>query len=241
MFEDVVVATLFRQFHREVNDDLLDRAARAAGCESGIGRMSLLSDAMMKRFVEPLALTPTDRLLDLGCGRGFLARWLQWSGTPVRFTGLDRAPEACIAAHRLVPDAEFVEGDYRTYPFETPFDIVTSIEVGISGAMDKPLLQAIRSRLRESGRFGITVTSAGGNHAARIAQLQELISQQFSTFELLDATQQVAAFTKRLYGALLEIDEWSPVIAPRIKAQADEVLAAVDRGDFAYTLVWGAA
>lgn len=241
MFEDIVIATLFRQFHRDVDDALLDRAATAAGCASGIGRMSLLSDEVMSQFTKPLNLRAETTLLDLGCGRGFLARWLRWAGLPVSFTGIDRAPEALVAADRLVPGAKFIEGDYRTHHFNEQFDVVTSIEVATSSAMDKPVLAAIRSRLHDGGRFGITAASTGGNHARRIANLRELLAQHFSNYDLRDVSEEAAAFTKRLYGALLEIDEWPPLIAPRIKAQAAEVLAAVDRGEFAYTLVWGTA
>lgn len=241
MFQDVVIAALFRQFHREVDDVLLDRAAAAAGCASGIGRMSLLNDAMMAGFIGPLGLQPQTRLLDLGCGRGFLARWLHRNGTPVRFTGIDRAPEALNAAERLVSGAEFIEGDYRTYPFNESYDAVTSIEVAVSASMDKAVLDTIRLRLHEGGLYALTAASADGKHDERVANLRDLLRQRFSSFEILDATAEAAAFTKRLYTALVEIDEWSPLIAPRIRSQADRVLSSVARGSFAYTIVWGRA
>jgi hypothetical protein len=101
------------------------------------------------------------------------------------------------------------------------------------------LIHAIHSRLRAGGAFAFTAASTDGKHDERVTALHELLSQRFSKVELRDAGAEAAGFTKRLYGAMSNIEAWSPLLAPRIRAQAGEVLAAVDRGDFAYTMAWG--
>lgn len=240
MFEDVVVAAQFRAFHGGVSDALLDEAAGAAGCSSGIGRLCLVSDEMLAGICGRLDLRHGSRLLDIGCGRGFLERWLQRRGYGPRAFGLDRAAEAIAAARRQCPEAQFVQGDYRTHPFQPEFEAAFALEIAASGKFGASLLAAIRSALREGGRFAITAPSLDGRHESRLHQARTAMLEHFSDVEMLDATAEAASFAKRLYAACLRITTWSPEIRTRFAQQADAVLRAIDRGDFHYAVAFGA-
>lgn len=246
VFQDVIVAALFRAFHARVDDGLLDRAARAAGCASGIGRLSFLSDALTTQIVGMLALESTSSLLDLGCGRGFLARWLQREGYHGRYLGVDRIAEAIGAARAGVEaacpaDAErftFVQDDFRAYRPEPRVDAVVALEV-TDDVADAALLDAMARALRPGGRFVITAARLDG--PAPRAPIDDDVRARFGAVEALDATAQAGPFAGALYRALLEIADWDATIAPRIAAQARDVLDALARGTFAYTILHGTA
>ena len=240
MFEDVVVAAQFRAFHGGVSDALLDEAARAAGCGSGIGRLCLVSDEMLAGICARLDLRHGPRVLDIGCGRGFLERWLQHRGYGPRAFGLDRAAEAIDAARRQCPGAQFVQGDYRTHPFQPEFEAAFALDIAASGKFGASLLAAIRSALREGGRFAITAPSLDGRHEGRLHQARTAMLEHFSDIEILDATREAASFAKRLYASYLRITAWRPEIRSRFAEQAGAVLRSIDRGDFHYAIAFGA-
>lgn len=239
MFEDVVVAAQFRALHAGVGDALLDEAARMAGCASGIGRLSLLSDEMLARISARLGLREDRRVLDIGCGRGFLERWLRYAGCAARATGIDRAPGAIAAARRHCPEAEFMEADYRTQAFEPEFGAVAALELSASGKLPAALLTATARALCEGGVFCFTAASLDGRHEQRLNDAEPALRERFSDVEILDATRDAGAFAQRLYGACLQIDQWNPEIRPRIVEQAHAVLEAIDRGDFHYAIAFG--
>lgn len=241
MFQDVIVAALFRTFHARVDDALLDRAARDAGAASAIGRLSLLSDAMAAQAVATLRLEANEALLDLGCGRGFLARWLRHAGVVADYVGVDRIPEALGAARAMLADdprARFVEGDYRTYR-AAPVDAVAALEVTGDGAIDAPLLDAIGANLKPGGRFVLTVAALDDRNAPPRAEANAALRARFDRSEIADATPEAAEFAQRFYDAMLAIDAWEPSIAPRIAAQASQVRDAIAAGSFAYAIVTG--
>ena len=69
---------------------------------------------------------PSDRILDLGCGTGIVARVLRERlGGAARITGLDLSPPMVAMAHTLAPELDFREGSAMALPFETGgFDLV---------------------------------------------------------------------------------------------------------------------
>lgn len=239
MFGDIVIAGLFNQFHREADDRLLDQTARDAGCPSGIGRLSLVSDEMLGAILGALHISDESRLLDMGCGRGFFERWLRWRGSAVRAVGIDRAPDAIAAARKHAAAADFITADYRTHRFDEPFDAVLALEAAASGAIDAATVAAVRAALRDGGRFALTAASLDGKHEARLNGARGHLARSFPQFEIADATQTVAGFAERLYRAWLGTAGWSAAIQPRIEAQAREVLGAIERGDFHYVIVTG--
>jgi SAM-dependent methyltransferase len=90
-------------------------------------------DRMLTPFVEPLlravALQPSDRVLDVGCGNGALSRAAAPDAGSV--VGLDisalmigRAREQAAAAG--ITNVEFIEGDAQTHDFDGEFHVILS-------------------------------------------------------------------------------------------------------------------
>jgi SAM-dependent methyltransferase len=71
---------------------------------------------------------PGDRVLDVGCGTGVLAREARARvGASGRVTGLDLNEAMLAVARRLRPDIEWKQGDASNLPFaEGAFDVVAS-------------------------------------------------------------------------------------------------------------------
>ncbi len=241
MFQDAIVAALFRTFHARVDDRLLDRASAKAGGATGIGRLSLVDDVLAERIVDALALGSDARLLDLGCGRGFVARWLHARDFGGHYIGVDRTPEALAAAHRLALGTRyaFEIADFRSFRPATPVDAAIALEVTASGAIDEPLLDAIAAALRPGGHAALTIANLDGAHADRLARGERAMRERFAEVERIDATTQSAAYARCMYQAWLDIHGWDEAIHPRMAAQAHEVIDAIDRGAYNYAIAFG--
>jgi len=118
-------------------------------------------------------LLRADRLLDLGCGNGELARRLVKQGTRGQYVGLDFSPGLLQAAEGEASPGEaspgdaspaqvlFIPGDLaqpgweETLP-QTPYDLVLAFAVlhHLPGeALRRQVLQAVRRLLAPGGRF----------------------------------------------------------------------------------------
>jgi ubiquinone/menaquinone biosynthesis C-methylase UbiE len=69
---------------------------------------------------------PSDRVLDLGCGTGIVARALRERlGGGAKLAGVDVSPKMIAKARSLAPDIEWHEGDALALPFaDGSFDLV---------------------------------------------------------------------------------------------------------------------
>jgi ubiquinone/menaquinone biosynthesis C-methylase UbiE len=69
---------------------------------------------------------PSDRILDLGCGTGIVARKLRERlGGGARITGVDASAEMIAAARTLAPEIEWREANAMSLPFDdASFDLV---------------------------------------------------------------------------------------------------------------------
>jgi ubiquinone/menaquinone biosynthesis C-methylase UbiE len=69
---------------------------------------------------------PSERILDLGCGTGIVARVLRERlGASTRLTGLDASPAMIGKARSIAPDIEWVEGNAASLPFgDGAFELV---------------------------------------------------------------------------------------------------------------------
>lgn len=75
-------------------------------------------------------LRGVNRILDAGCGAGFLIRYLDGSRHGGSYLGLDRSMASLIAARRLFPRRPFLVGDLRALPFESnAFDLAYARDV----------------------------------------------------------------------------------------------------------------
>lgn len=101
---------------------------------------------------------PTNRVLDVGCGNGFLLEVLRQKRPDATLTGLEYTPEMCdIARARKVERCDIVQGDVRELPFESgSWDVVVT-ERCIINVMDKDhqakSLHEVARVLKKGGHF----------------------------------------------------------------------------------------
>jgi len=96
----------------------------------------LLVPAVFERYARDLVerarpFGPSDRILDLGCGTGIVARILRERlGAAARITGLDVSAPMIAKARSLAPDIEWHEGNAMALPFaDGSFDVVLGQQV----------------------------------------------------------------------------------------------------------------
>lgn len=96
----------------------------------------LLVPAVFDRYARDLVdrarpIGPSDRILDLGCGTGIVARVLRERlGGGARITGLDVNAGMLAKARSIAPDIEWVEGSAISLPFaDGSFEVVIAQQV----------------------------------------------------------------------------------------------------------------
>jgi arsenite methyltransferase len=120
-----------------------------------------LSDSQLaggKRLVERLSLKAGDRVLDVGCGTGRLARWIAEFVGPTGVVGIDPLVDRVDVARAAAPRLSFSVGqaeDLGAFEAES-FDAVCMSAV-FHWVRDKPkALAEARRVLRPGGRLGLT-------------------------------------------------------------------------------------
>jgi trans-aconitate methyltransferase len=136
------------------------------------------------RFVANLAqslvadLNPSanERILDLGCGDGFLTRQIAESGATV--VGVDSSPEMIAVAQQHGVDARHADG--QALPFEAEFDAVFS-NAALHWMHDQDaVLRGVYRALKPGGRFVAEFGGQGNIAAIRVALLAVLIARGIS-------------------------------------------------------------
>lgn len=87
------------------------------------GLVPLRFEALLQALA-PHDLTPTTRVLDMGCGLGDLYGYLERTGRPVDYHGVDLTPGMIERARERYPKARFTVGDMLTFEPEAPYDLV---------------------------------------------------------------------------------------------------------------------
>lgn len=98
---------------------------------------------------------PSDRVLDLGCGTGVVARTLRDRlGGAARITGLDANPQMIEVARSLAPELDWRQGDAMALPFEDgAFDLIVSQQM-LQFARDRgAAVREMRRVLAPGGRI----------------------------------------------------------------------------------------
>lgn len=98
--------------------------ASAEVYDSYIGRYGA---TLSRAHVSAAGVEPHDRVLDVGCGTGALAKALAGVVGPERVAAVDPSPEFVEACRRRVPGADVRVGTAEALPeFKQPFDVVLS-------------------------------------------------------------------------------------------------------------------
>ncbi|HUR74163.1 MAG TPA: methyltransferase domain-containing protein [Sporichthya sp.] len=124
-------------------------------------------DDSMAAYLPPLfeaaALSPGERVLDIGCGNGVTTLEAARQSTPGRAMGLDLSSSMLDVARRRasqerIVNVEFVQGDAQVYPFEPGgFDVVLS-RFGVMFFADPEVAFANIGRgVRPGGRLAMLV------------------------------------------------------------------------------------
>jgi len=115
------------------------------------GRLQLLL-WMLRRYF-PTA----QRLLDLGCGTGFVLEAIHHRHPRLVLTGCDVRLTTLLHAHRQMPDIRFLAADIFALPYESEFDVVVALDVLEHIDDDRAALAAIRNVIKPGGGLIVTV------------------------------------------------------------------------------------
>ena len=83
-----------------------------------------------RRMASLLKATGVERILDAGCGEGFVISYLLQGNDRLTITGIDCSLEAIEMARQMLPEVLFDVGDLREMPYgDDSFDLVMCLEV----------------------------------------------------------------------------------------------------------------
>ena len=160
-----------------------------------------------ENVLELLGAQKDERILDLGCGTGYLTSQIQQKGAKV--TGIDASPDMIAKAKATYPEVEFFVKDGTDFHFDEKFDAVFSNATlhwikNADGA-----IQSVYNALKPGGRF---VAEMGGK----------------------GNVQQLVAATKKVLGkyGYDKVDEANPWYFPSAAAYATKLEAAGFRVTF---------
>jgi trans-aconitate methyltransferase len=131
---------------------------------------------LAKSLVEDLNPSANERILDLGCGDGFLTRQIAESGA--RVVGVDSSPEMIAVAQQQGVDARHADG--QSLPFESEFDAVFS-NAALHWMNDQDaVLRGVYRALKPRGRFVAEFGGQGNIASIRVAMLAVLTARGIS-------------------------------------------------------------
>jgi len=127
-----------------------------------------------ENVLELLDLKPGERVLDLGCGTGYLAHEMQLQGGNV--IGADASPEMVAKAKATYPEVNFVVADGTSFHFDEPFNAVFSNAtlhwIKDAGAV----IKNVYNSLNKGGRF-VAEMGGKGNMAHIIAATTTVLNK----------------------------------------------------------------
>ncbi len=138
-----------------------------ASLYAGNGRFVAL---LAEPLVQALNPQPGERILDLGCGDGFLTRRIAESGATM--VGVDTSPQMVAAAKERGADARLGSGE--SLPFDQEFDAVFSNAALHWMSDHDAVLRGVYRALKPGGRFVAECGGQGNIAAIRVALLAVL-------------------------------------------------------------------
>ena len=108
-----------------------------------------------------------ERILDLGCGTGYLTNLIAQAGA--RVIGIDKSPAMIERAYAAYPDLDFRVLSATDFRFDTPFDAVFSNAV-LHWVLEKEsAIDQIYHCLRPGGRLVLEMGGKGNNEKILVA------------------------------------------------------------------------
>jgi trans-aconitate methyltransferase len=126
-----------------------------------------------------LAPTPSDRILDLGCGTGQLTEAIAQVGAEV--IGLDANPAMIATARLNYPHLQFQAADGRDFQVAMPVDAVFSNAVLHWILQPIPVIRCVHQALKSGGRFVAEFGGKGNVSAIANALQTALIELQYTS------------------------------------------------------------
>lgn len=153
------------------------------------------SDLRALVFAEWVAPLPGERVLELGCGIGRLARELAVRGAHV--TGIDTSETSLEQARLLNPGCEFLCADLRYFTPPAPFDAVAACGVLQWVEPLEEGLACARRCLKTDGRLAASFGGAGRSAPDPVALHHELARQGFREIEIDRVEGQIWVWARR--------------------------------------------
>jgi SAM-dependent methyltransferase len=148
-----------------------------ASLYAGNGRFVAVLAASLVETLQPRA---GERVLDLGCGDGFLTQRIGESGAEV--VGVDSSPQMIAAAKERGVDARLINGE--ALPFHGEFDAVFSNAALHWMSDHDAVLAGVYQALKPGGRFVAECGGQGNIAAIRVALLAVLTARGIPRDEL---------------------------------------------------------
>jgi trans-aconitate 2-methyltransferase len=149
--------------------------------------------------VRHLSPRPGERILDLGCGTGYLTNLIAQSGA--RVFGIDNSPAMIERARAAYPDLDFRVQSATDIRFDAPFDAVFS-NATLHWILEKEkVIDQVYGVLRSGGRFVLEM-GGKGNVEEILAAMREALTRRH--FDKLAATQVWYFPSLGEYASLLE-------------------------------------
>lgn len=118
------------------------------------------------KVLAQIGIQAGDSVLDVGCGFGDFAHFLQQQGKPVHFTGIDVSDELLLEGRKHFPQLELIQGDlFDVNPAPQSYDYVT-----LSGALNRKFDHAeaytkqVIQRMFETCKKGIAFNLLDARH-----------------------------------------------------------------------------
>jgi ubiquinone/menaquinone biosynthesis C-methylase UbiE len=135
------------------------------------------------RVADAAQIQPGQRVLDVGCGTGILAREIiSRIGSVGRVVGIDPSPGMVAVAKRLAPNVEWRDGAAESLPFpDQSFDVVVSQFALMFFTYRRQALHEMLRVLAPGGRLAVAVWDSLDNipaYASEVALLARMAGRQ---------------------------------------------------------------
>jgi SAM-dependent methyltransferase/putative flippase GtrA len=111
---------------------------------------------ILREFAGRLGHLPRPRVLEIGCGTGYVLHGLAAKGV-YDLTGAEVHIAGLLQARRRLPSVEFVQADARDLPYEAAFDAVGAFDVIEHISEDEQVLMSVHRALKPGGLLFLTV------------------------------------------------------------------------------------